>query len=321
VSLLKTRCPECSAPLKSSSGFTVGQTVCCPKCETYFAVEEPEKEKDESEEDEAPKATAKSKANDAPAKKPLKVAAADEDDGDEKPKKKRKKPAYDEDEEPKRSYKNSPLRYAILGVLLVIMCVLGYMLIEKRKKEREVAGGSSSTDDVPVVNPRVVNPQGGPQLQPIIPNMGGVNPNQPNPKQPNPNQPNPKQPNLGGGGPPIPLGGLVGGGGPIPGSPEAQALTQALTTALVGTWTADLGDGVTEELTYTAAGTYTQKRAGPTPNTVSGKYVVKELVGSKGLKVQLDTPDGPRTVRVTFESDELQHPTLQPGVTGAFRKK
>jgi uncharacterized Zn finger protein (UPF0148 family) len=321
VALLKTRCPECNAPLKSSTGFTVGQTVCCPKCETYFAVEEPEKETDESEEDEAPKkATAKSKTNDAPAKKPLKAAAADDDDddNDEKPKKKKKNRAYDDDEEPKRSYKNSPLRYAILGVLVVIMLVLGYMLIEKKKKERELAKADESPSAPSVPSGQIPPP-------PIMmgPNIGrppGGGPGVPLPKQKLPVAN--KQPN----GQPVgpagnPLGGFVGGAGPIPGTPEAQKLTQALTTALVATWTADLGDGVTEELTYTAAGTYTQKLTGPTPTTVSGKYIVKELVGSKGLKIQIDTAAGSRTVRVTFEDDELQHPTLQPGVTGSFRKK
>lgn len=125
MALLKIKCPECRAGLKSATGFAVGQTVCCPKCETYFAVEEPE------DEDEAPR-TGK------PAKKAVRAAVAEElpDDEDEEPRKKRKK-RRDDDEDEERSYKNSPLRYVILGVLIAVMLVLGYLLYEKKKSERE----------------------------------------------------------------------------------------------------------------------------------------------------------------------------------------
>ena len=114
MSLLKIKCPECRAGLKSAAGFTPGQTVCCPKCETYFAVEEPT--------DEEPAA--------AKPRKAVRAAAADDDE--DEPRKKRKKPRDDEDDAfEERSYKNSPLRYAILGVLVVVMLVLGYFLYEK----------------------------------------------------------------------------------------------------------------------------------------------------------------------------------------------
>ena len=54
-----------------------------------------------------------------------------------------------------------------------------------------------------------------------------------------------------------------------------------------------------------------------------GGYTVQGLVGAvKGLEgSQLDAGNGPRTITATFDDDELQHPTLQPGVTGTFRKK
>ena len=90
---------------------------------------------------------------------------------------------------------------------------------------------------------------------------------------------------------------------------------------LVGTWVADLGDGVTEELTYTADGTFTSKLTGPAPAMLTAKYMIKDLAGTKGVKVQLDTPGATRTVVAVFEGDELEHPTLQAGVTGTFRKK
>ncbi len=116
------------------------------------------------------------------------------------------------------------------------------------------------------------------------------------------------------------LGGFLGTS-PPPGSPAEQALLQKFKTALIGTWVADLGNGVTEERSYTATGTFTAKLTGPAPASASGKYAVLGLVGTKGLKIQLETGTGPRTITATFDGDELQHPTLQPGVTGTFRKK
>ncbi len=297
MALLKTRCPECNAGLKSPTGFAVGQTVCCPKCETYFAVEEPE-----GEEPKKAPAGAKGKATDAPAaKKTLKATVADDDDDDAPKKKKKKKVSYDEDEEGTRSYKNSPLRFVVLGVLVVVMLVMGYFLYDKRKKE--AGGGDTSRDEAAVVNPRVAD-QNGPKLQPIIPGVGAGGPKQPNPG--------------GKGGAPVVPFGL--GGGPALTPAQIQAQMQKFKTMLVGTWVADLG-GVTEELTYAANGTFTTKLGGPAPATLTAKYTIKELVGTKGVKIQLDTGGGTRTVTATFEDDELQHPTLQPGVTGTFRKK
>ncbi len=307
MALLKTRCPECNAGLKSPTGFAVGQTVCCPKCETYFAVEEPEEA--EGEEPKKAPAGTKGKRADAPAaKKTLKATVADDDDDDDddapKKQKKKKKVSYDEDEEGTQSYKNSPLRFVILGVLVVVMLVMGYFLYDKRKKEKAAGGGDTSRDEAAVVNPRVAD-QNGPKLQPIQPGLvvGG-------PKQPNPGGK--------GGAPAVPFG---LGGGPALTPAQAQAQMQKFKTALVGTWVADLGGGVTEELTYTATGTFTTKLTGPAPATLTAKYTIKELVGTKGVKIQLDTGGGTRTVTATFEDDELQHPTLQPGVTGTFRKK
>jgi hypothetical protein len=123
----------------------------------------------------------------------------------------------------------------------------------------------------------------------------------------------------GGGLPLDAIGGLLGGN-PTPGSATEQALLQKYKTALVGTWTADLGMGVTEELTYNPDGTFHAKLTGSTPASETGKYTVLGLVGTKGLKIQLATAN-PKTIRVTFEDNELQHPTLQPGVTGVFHKK
>ena len=142
MSLLKIKCPECNAGLKSASGFTVGKTVCCPKCETYFEVEAPEEE-EEAEEAPKPKEKPKSKAA-APAKKPVKAAVADDKDDDddeddeeeeEKPKKKKKKKKKKRGDDGEGSYKKSPVRFIILGILLIVMLVLGYFLYKKRQED------------------------------------------------------------------------------------------------------------------------------------------------------------------------------------------
>ncbi len=306
MSLLKIKCPECNAGLKSSTGFEVGQSVSCPKCETDFTVEEPD--------DDMP----------APGKKPVKAAAADDEDDDEQPRKKKKKArAADDDEDiEQRSYKNSPLRYAVLGVLVVVMLVLGYFLYDKKKKEREAAALEA---DQPILRP---DPSA--QRDPVV----RLDPNAPRPQpagfgdggagvRPNPKKnPTPKKgPDVGG----IAVnafGQLLAGGG-AQNQKEADALTQKYTAALVGSWSADLGKGVTEELTYTADGTFAAARSGGNAeaSAVAGKWTVKGLTGTKGLKLQLDTVAGPRTITAVFEDGELQHPSQQPGVTATFRKK
>lgn len=133
--LLRITCPECGAGLKSSAGFTPGKTITCPKCEADFVVEEPEEEKPVAD-----RRTTKMK----PATKKLKVAVAEDDeddeDEDEKPKKakkkkKKKKRVSEDGDDEEWSYKNSWIRYAVLGVLVVVLAVLGYMLYKKKQDE------------------------------------------------------------------------------------------------------------------------------------------------------------------------------------------
>ncbi|MBN9121303.1 MAG: hypothetical protein J0I06_19485 [Planctomycetes bacterium] len=140
----------------------------------------------------------------------------------------------------------------------------------------------------------------------------------PAPAQPEP-QP-PKPPKAGKGGASLdPLGGLLGGSAPT--GDAALALMQKYQAQLVGAWRADLGDGYTEERTYNADGTYSAKLAGPVPAAASGKYAVVQAVGTKALKLRLGDDPGARTITVGFDGDELEHPSLRPGVTGTFRKK
>jgi hypothetical protein len=54
---------------------------------------------------------------------------------------------------PARSYRTSPFRYAILGVLVIVLGVLGYKLYEKSVKDRQIAaenqGGGNTTGPDP----------------------------------------------------------------------------------------------------------------------------------------------------------------------------
>jgi hypothetical protein len=154
-----------------------------------------------------------------------------------------------------------------------------------------------------------------------------ADPPPPAPEQPAPQQPKPKPPRTGpgAGGPSAgapnidPFGGLLGVGGPSPA--EAQVLKKKYEALLLGTWVADLGDGFSEERTYNPDGTYAAKLTGPTPATASGKYAIVQSVGTRALKLRLGDDPGAKTITVSFQGDELEHPSLRPGVTGTFRKK
>jgi hypothetical protein len=303
VALNRIACPECGAGLKSASGFTPGQTVCCPKCETYFAVEDAAAEPSEP----------------AAGKKP--VRATSDDDYDDTPKGKKKR----RDEE--WSYRNSPARYAVLAVLVLVMCVLGYMLYDKKQREAEdAADNRTDGDPSPAVVPpppppgavgvKMGRPPGGggmPVLPPLpppppLPKKGntGINPG-----------PLPKQ---GGGGSPFDL---LPGGGTAPNGAEADMLTKKYRDMLVGTWKADLGKGVTAELVYGEDGTVTETVVTPNgPVARSGKWSVTGLVGRKGIVVAWTGQLGKMgPMRLIFEDGELEHPVVGQNATGIFRKK
>ncbi len=281
MSLTKIRCPECDAALKSDDGFTVGEEVTCPKCDTTFAVPKP-----------------KAKA--------VLAEAADEPD---QPKTKKKKAASAD--EP-RSYKDSPLRYAILGVLVLVMIVLGVLLyLKKGTVEAEAANNDP--------------PQNAPQ-QPVQPQPLPKFPPFPVPKQPNPKQPGKqagKQPSGGGG-----LGGaLVGGIDPLapvfgsaPSAAQGKQIVAKYGAALVGSWVCE-ADGSTDEVAYLGDGTFVASRTGTGAAKAGGKYTVVGPAGATGLKLKLETDTGTRTITVSFDGDALEHPTLEKGVTATFKRK
>ena len=161
--ILRAVCPECKAGMKSGSpaGFAEGQTIECPKCGTYFAVEEAPaakapaakpaakpRPKDDDEDDRPAKKKARrdDDEDDRPAKKKARRDddEDEDDDEDDRPKKKKKgKKSKDE-----KSYKSSPVRFIVLGVLVLIMLVGAFFLYQKWEKEKEEAN-----KPVPISNP------------------------------------------------------------------------------------------------------------------------------------------------------------------------
>lgn len=190
MALLKVNCPECGAGLKSARGFNPGQAVRCPKCEAQFRVEDfEERDEAEAEEEESPKRiSTKAKGKDNPTgKKPVKAVTV-EDEGDEKegeedeeevPKKKKKKKRRPD--KPTRSYKNSPLRFAILGVLLVVLVGLAVLLFTQKNRETADAGKSN-------------NPSGNTEPTPAPPNATPPGPVPGDSKPPPPPPPKPQPP-------------------------------------------------------------------------------------------------------------------------------
>jgi len=101
--ILIVLCPDCDARVKSDDGFTAGEEGECPKCETVFRVPDPS------------------------VRKKAKPPAVNDDDDEERPKKKKKEGTKASE----GSYANSPVRFIVLGVLVVAMLVLGYFLYKK----------------------------------------------------------------------------------------------------------------------------------------------------------------------------------------------
>ncbi len=139
----KATCPECGAKLSSPDGFDIGEEVECPKCERPFKIRAPkpapapvklapkavkpqviddDEDEDEDEEEEKPRPKSK---------KTVAKCRRDEDDDedyeDERPRSKKKKAG---------GYKNSPIRFVVLGVLVIIMAVMGFFLVRKIMAER-----------------------------------------------------------------------------------------------------------------------------------------------------------------------------------------
>ncbi|MFO0797102.1 MAG: DUF1559 domain-containing protein [Gemmataceae bacterium] len=174
MSINRTTCPSCGAGLKSAAGFNPGQALRCPKCSTPFTVPAFEVE----EEDDAPPPP-KKKGPPARAERPR-------DDDDDRPRRRRPRDDDDDDDDDRprkkkktkyQEYKSSPVRFAILGVLLVVLGVLAFLLYQKKMKEKEdnadgpepaaaPAGGGGGNlgpppNAPPRANPRAIDPMAG----------------------------------------------------------------------------------------------------------------------------------------------------------------
>ena len=204
--LHRVACPECGAEVESSPGFTPGQIVSCTKCRTEFTVEDA--------------------IGDGPSGRPAHAAGGI----DEYP--------SQSDRAKEWSYQNSWLRFAVLGVLLTVLVVLGYMLYQKRMKERdETAGGGDGDEELRPLTPRVVGPA--PKLTPQIPAGAGGGPKK---------------------------------GGPV--ASEPKALTQdELRAKLVGKWESKANDELIT-IEYAGDGTfsYATEKKGQPKQTLTGKW-------------------------------------------------
>lgn len=138
--IAKATCPECGAKLSSPDGFDIGEEVECPKCERSFKVRAPKPapapvkpapkaakpqgvDEGEDDEEEVEKPRPRSKKSSSKSRRD----EDDEDYEDERPRSKKKKAG---------GYKNSPIRFVVLGALVVIMAVMGYFLVRKIMAER-----------------------------------------------------------------------------------------------------------------------------------------------------------------------------------------
>ena len=274
MALNRIECPECGAGLKSSEGFTLGESVDCPKCESSFTVED---------------------AHAAPS------------DGKSKKRSKR-------DDESERGYKNSPMRYAVLGVLVAVMIVLGVMLFQKKQRDREIEEENAKINaQEPGGNPDPVQPPGGG----LGARVGGP---QPFPMPPNPGQKGPGFVPVPKKNPPTTGGGPVGGNGilaetPFNGTPEYNKLVVELRQKLAGTWEGAAPDGTVHKATYQGNGQFTLDVGG---KTSSGTWQSAGLVGGKVLKITRGTPTA---YKVVFEGDEIIHDTDTAGVSIVMKKK
>lgn len=273
MTLDRVSCPECGAVLKSPGGFKSGESAFCPKCETSFTVGE-----SAVDEEFAPPGTSAARAD-----------------------------------EPEWSYRNSTLRYAILGVLVCVMVVLGVMLyIKKRDEARQNDTDNADTPRAAATPPAETLPLPG---EPAVAGAGGGRGGRG--RAAVPVAPPPPLPNPGGG-----FGGPdINGGAKL--SPAEAAKFKEHQQKIIGTWKADLGDGKTAELVYRDDGTFTDTlTTGGTPKTISGTWRADRLIaGNRGIRITRTVDGAPGSVNAEFQDDELLHDTQEPGSTGKFRKQ
>lgn len=244
MSLNRISCPECGTGLKSSTGFSAGQLVSCPKCETEFTVDE---------------------------STPVSVSSAG-----------------DAEEVGTRSYKNSWMRFAVLGGLLVVLAVLGYMLYDKKMKENKETVNKDPEGDAPLLTPRLVG-QADPRLKPAPVGLGGVP-----------------------------------GKAPDPAPKGKQPTADDFNRRLVGNWEY-VARGETHAVAYAADGTYAYSvtKTGQPQSVTKGKWKIEGVTrtpsaagGPPELTLSMQwTADGKPAVNeaaVLTQDGTLRHKVLVP---------
>ncbi len=166
-------CPNCKASLTSKGGVDAGTSILCPKCKKKFDVAAPDQEIDDEfevvdEDEDAPasKTGSRDRGRDDDDESPRKAKSArskrdDEDrprsknrapDDDDEPRKNKKKRRRDEDDDDDDSAyvalkKNIWVRVGVLGGLLAVLAVLGYMLYQKNNKKDEPSSVVNNNND------------------------------------------------------------------------------------------------------------------------------------------------------------------------------
>ena len=313
MTLPRILCPDCGAGLTSKVGFAIGQAVTCPKCKSAFKVSAPF----EVDDDPPPPP---SKAPPEAKKKPARVVVAaveddddDDDDDDDRPRKKssKKRRREDDDDDDGSSYRSSWLRYVILGILVVVMLVLGFMLYKKWNPPAE----NATKPNVPPTAPpgpggMPVPPPGPPGM---IPGPGG------SPKSGVPGQPVGQTPGPGVASRPSAADRLFD---TAPLSPsQVEKLKQEFISKLTGTWEGIDSDGVKHHIEYRKDLTFTHTIEGGSNNgTITGTFAIIKVLGDKAAKLARQL-GAKKEVNVAFEEGELVHDTGTPGVSVVLRKK
>lgn len=147
--LMKISCPECNANLKTTNpnGFKVGVVMGCPKCEATFNVSAEEKPKpknkivvvDDDEEDVDDDENVDDQDGDGDGVKveSNKKNSKSDKQINSKNIKGKKKSKSKSDKDGKKGYRNSPIRYIVLGLLLLTMIVMGVFLLLKWKNQAD----------------------------------------------------------------------------------------------------------------------------------------------------------------------------------------
>jgi hypothetical protein len=185
------------------------------------------------------------------------------------------------DENLEWSYKNSWLRFAVLGVLLVVLGVLGYMLYDKKRNEgKDTAGGGGDDEDTArLVEPRIVGPAPEMKLLPVNP---------------------------------------AGGPGPRKAKTEPKPqTTDEMKQALVGTWEAKRRDE-THTVEYRADGSfiYSVEKGGAAGKTIEGQWKLApdQPMPIRASNIRIEwTPEGTPVVKDTVVLNldgTLGHPLL-----------